>query len=136
MVEETSRPTRPLSPHLRIYRPLINMVMSILHRVTGAALYAGTLLLLAWLLAIASGPETFAWANEMIAGPIGRLVLLGFTWALIHHMLGGVRHLIWDSGRGLDLPTVDRLSWLTIILSLALTALVWMAGYWMRGAFA
>ncbi len=120
-----SRP-RPTTPHMQIYRPLINMVMSILHRITGAALYFGTLLLAWWLVAAATGPDYFNYVNGLLATPVGLLVLVGYTWALMHHMLGGIRHLIWDTGRGFDLSTVDRLSWGSIIGSLALTAGIWL----------
>lgn len=116
---------RPLSPHLQVYRPLINMVMSILHRITGAALYFGTVILAVWLVAAASGPEAFATVSSLLATWPGKLVLLGYTWALIHHAVGGLRHFIWDFGVGYDLATVDRLSWGSIIASLLLTAAVW-----------
>ncbi|MFM9939830.1 MAG: succinate dehydrogenase, cytochrome b556 subunit [Hyphomicrobiaceae bacterium] len=121
---QTARP-RPLSPHIQIYRPLINMMMSILHRITGAALYAGTLLLAWWLVAAATSPQYFDWVNGLLTTPLGRLVMIGYTWALMHHMLGGMRHLLWDTGRGFDLSTVDRLSWGSIIVSIALTAVIW-----------
>lgn len=117
---------RPLSPHLQIYSPLINMVMSIVHRMTGAALYFGTLLLAWWLIAAATGPEYFAFVNGIFGSWFGRLVLFGYTWALFHHMAGGVRHFIWDTGRGYELSTIDLLSWSTLGVSLALTALVWL----------
>ena len=117
--------SRPVSPHLQIYSPLINMVMSIVHRITGVALYFGTLLLAFWLVSAASGPEAFAYASWVFGSPLGLLVLFGYTWALFHHMVGGIRHFIWDTGRGFDLDTVDRLSWMTIIGSVSLTALVW-----------
>ncbi len=120
-----AKPKRPLSPHLQIYTPLINMVMSILHRITGAALYFGTLLLAWWLIAAATGPVYFDYVNGVMGSLPGRLVLFGYTWALIHHMLGGVRHFIWDLGHGYDLKTVDLLSWGTIILSVSITALIW-----------
>jgi succinate dehydrogenase / fumarate reductase cytochrome b subunit len=116
---------RPLSPHLQIYTPLVNMVMSILHRMTGAALYLGTIILAAWLVAAASGPQAFATVSDLLDTWPGRLVLLGYTWALIHHALGGIRHFIWDFGVGYDLDTVDKLSWGTIAGSIILTALVW-----------
>ena len=116
---------RPLSPHLQVYKPLINMVMSIVHRITGAALYVGTLLLAWWLVAAAAGPDDFAFVNGLLGTPVGLLVLVGYTWALLHHMLGGIRHLIWDTGRGFDLGSVDTMSWGTIIGSLALTAALW-----------
>jgi succinate dehydrogenase / fumarate reductase cytochrome b subunit len=120
---------RPLSPHLQIYKPQINMVMSILHRITGAALYFGTALLALVLAATAAGPESFATAQGLLAMWPAKLLLVGYTWALIHHMLGGIRHLIWDTGRGFDLATVDRLCWMTIIGSVLLTALLWFAPF-------
>lgn len=128
------RPQRPLSPHLQIYSPLINMVMSILHRISGAALYFGTLLLAWWLIAAAVGPDYFGYVSGLFGSWIGRLVLIGYTWALIHHMLGGVRHFIWDFGVGYDLATIDRLSWGTIILSVLMTALIWFAALSQGGA--
>ncbi|MBO0743310.1 MAG: succinate dehydrogenase, cytochrome b556 subunit, partial [Hyphomicrobiaceae bacterium] len=113
MAEARQTVERPLSPHLSIYKPLINMVMSILHRLTGGALYFGTLLLAAWLIATALGEVPFAYVNALFGHPIGQLVLFGYTWALVHHMLGGIRHLIWDTGRGLQIWQVNVLSWLT-----------------------
>jgi succinate dehydrogenase / fumarate reductase cytochrome b subunit len=124
---------RPLSPHLSIYRPQINMVMSIVHRLTGAALYFGTLLFAAWLIAAAMGEQTFAVVSAIFGHPLGKLVLAGYSWALIHHMLGGMRHLVWDTGRGLAPRTADALSWLTIVGSLALTAALWAVGISLRG---
>ena len=95
-----------------IYRPLINMVMSIVHRITGAALYFGTLLLAAWLVAAASEPRMLRLASTaLFATWLGMIVLFGYTWALIHHMLGGMRHFIWDTGAALDIAAVDLLSW-------------------------
>ena len=123
--KSSTGPKRPTSPHLEIYRPRVNMVMSILHRITGSALYVGTLLLAWWLLAAAAGPAHFAQINGLLASPVGVIVMIGYTWVLFHHMLGGIRHLIWDTGRGFDLPTVDRLSWMTIIGSLTFTLVVW-----------
>ena len=101
------------------------MMMSIAHRITGVALYFGTLLLAWWLIAAASGPQYFAFVRGLFAHPLGQLVLLGYTWALIHHMLGGLRHLYWDTGRGFNISTVNALSWLSLISSVALTAAVW-----------
>lgn len=123
---------QPLSPHLQVYRPLVNMVMSIVHRITGASLYAGTVLMTWWLIALATGPEAYANFQWFIGSIVGRIVLLGFTWALIHHMLGGLRHFVWDTGRGFDLATVDRMSWATIIGSVVLTVIVWLLGYGAR----
>jgi succinate dehydrogenase / fumarate reductase cytochrome b subunit len=126
-----TRRERPLSPHLQVYRPLINMVMSILHRITGVALYFGTLLLAAWLMAAAYGPEPFRLASEVFGSLPGRIVLFGYTWALMHHMLGGLRHFVWDTGAGYELGTVNRLSWGTIVGSVLLTGLIWLLA--MRG---
>lgn len=103
------------------------MVMSIVHRITGAGLYAGTLLLAWWLIAAAIGPDQYAFVQTILTSWFGRLVLVGFTWALMHHMLGGIRHLIWDTGRSLDIVSVDRLAWATLVGSVALTALFWLA---------
>jgi succinate dehydrogenase / fumarate reductase, cytochrome b subunit len=133
-----SKKARPLSPHLQIYATPINMVMSILHRITGAALYFGTLMLAAWLIAAASGPAAYAAANELFGAapagvPIGKIVLFGYTWALMHHMLGGIRHMIWDTGRGFDLPTVRKLGWFTMIGSVLLTLAVWAVAFKLRG---
>lgn len=124
---------RPLTPHLQIYRMTASMMMSILHRITGAALYFGSALLAWWLIAAASGPKYFAFVNDIFGSLPGKLVLLGYTWALLHHMMGGLRHFIWDTGKGFELKTVNLLSWLTIILSLALTVLVWGVAIALRG---
>lgn len=120
-------PNRPLSPHLQIYSPLINMVMSIIHRLTGMALYAGTLLLAWWLIAAATGAGEFDAVSGLFGSWPGKLVLVGYTWAFLHHMLGGLRHFLWDTGHGYDLKTIDQLSWGSIILSLALTAAIWLS---------
>ena len=125
---------RPLSPHLQIYRRTITMMMSIVHRITGAGLYFGTLLLAWWLVALASGPEAYAVFTDVAGSPIGRLVLFGYTWALLHHLLGGLRHLIWDTGRGFDVKQADLMAWGSLIGSALLTVCVWVAGYSMLGA--
>ena len=101
------------------------MVMSIVHRITGVALYIGSLLLAWWLIAAATGPEYYDYVASLLGSWPGKIILLGYTWALMHHLLGGLRHLLWDTGRGYDLKTVDLLSWGTLAGSLALTALIW-----------
>ena len=93
---------RPLSPHISIYKPIPTMVMSILHRITGAALYFGTVLVAWWLIAAAAGPDAFETVNGFFGSIIGRLILFGYTWALMHHMLGGIKHLVQDTGAGLE----------------------------------
>src|SRR5215472_7424016 len=91
---------RPLSPHWTIYHPALTMLMSIAHRITGGALYFGTLLVAWWLIAAATGPNGYAAVRWFMGTLIGRLILCGYTWALLHHMLGGVRYPICDTGRG------------------------------------
>lgn len=125
---------RPLSPHLSVYRMMINMVMSMMHRLTGAALYFGTLLLAAWLVAAAMGERQYAMVNDLFGSPVGKLILFGYTWAILHHMLGGVRHFIWDTGRGFQIWQVNLLSWLTILGSVSLTVAIWAIGLTLRGA--
>ncbi|MCX5494316.1 succinate dehydrogenase, cytochrome b556 subunit [Kaistia dalseonensis] len=124
--------SRPLSPHLQVYRWPITMTMSIVHRVTGVALYFGTLLLAWWVIAAASGPGAFAVADAVFGSWIGRLVLFGYTWALVHHLLGGLRHFIWDVGAGFSKTARDRIAWANIIGSVALTILLWAIGLAIR----
>ncbi len=128
MADSHSSNERPLSPHLQIYKPMLTMMMSIAHRATGAALYFGTILLAWWLIAAAIGPEYFNFVNGIFGSAIGRIILFGYTWAVIHHMLGGIRHLIWDTGRGFDLRTVEIMARMTLLGSLGLTAVVWAIG--------
>lgn len=124
---------RPLSPHLSIYRLSPTMVMSIVHRITGAALYFGTLLLALWLLAVSGSVSQFDFASRFFGSWFGQLVLLGYTWALLHHMLGGIRHLIWDTGAGFEPKERQFLAVATLVGSVALTAIVWALAYMLRG---
>jgi succinate dehydrogenase / fumarate reductase cytochrome b subunit len=125
---------RPLSPHLTVYRPTITMTMSIVHRITGAALYFGTLLVAWWLIAAATSERYFEFVSWLYGSWIGRLVLFGYTWALLHHMAGGIRHLVWDTGTGLEKHTASKIAGATLVCSIVLTVLVWIAGYMARGA--
>jgi succinate dehydrogenase / fumarate reductase, cytochrome b subunit len=120
-----TKANRPLSPHIQIYRWHLTMVMSIVHRVTGAALYFGTALLAWWLIAAASGPAYFDFVNGLFGSWPGLVVVFGYSWALIHHMLGGIRYLIWDTGRGLGRPARDNLALATIVGSIGLTVILW-----------
>ena len=133
MAEAKRATERPLSPHLSVYRLMINTVMSIMHRITGAALYFGTLLLAAWLVAAAMGEKQFVLVNTLFAHPIGMLILFGYSWAIFHHMLGGLRHFVWDTGRGFEIWQVNLLSWVTIIGSISLTLAAWAIGLMLRG---
>lgn len=126
---ETKNAIRPLSPHLQIYRGGLTMMMSIVHRATGIALYAGTLLLVWWLTAAATSDEYFNTVQAVFGSWIGQLILFGFTWSLVHHTFGGIRHLIWDIGRGFELPSVERSAQLTLAGSVIVTVLLWILAY-------
>jgi succinate dehydrogenase / fumarate reductase, cytochrome b subunit len=125
----TEHDKRPLSPHLQIYRPMLTMMMSIFHRATGMATALGVVLLVWWLTAAATSDAYFDMVQGFFGSWFGRLVLFGFTWALVHHALGGLRHLLWDTGRGFALPTVELMARATIIGSVVLTILLWVIGY-------
>jgi succinate dehydrogenase / fumarate reductase, cytochrome b subunit len=107
--------------------------MSIVHRVTGAALYVGTLLLAWWLIAAASGPNRYAEVQWFMSTFLGRLILFGYTWALLHHMLGGIRHLIWDTTHGLGPAEREWLTAASLVGSIGLTIVVWIIGYLVMG---
>ena len=131
---KTTRPKhRPLSPHLQIYKPLLTMVMSIVHRITGAALFFGTLLLVWWLIAAASGPNAYASVQWFMETWFGRLILFGFTWALLHHMLGGIRHFFWDLGYGFGAAEREWLTVAALAGSIGFTILLWIIGYLVMG---
>ena len=119
---------RPLSPHLSIYKLSITMVMSIVHRITGAALFFGLAGLVLWLIALANGVASFNVAQSLLTSYIGILIAFGFSWALIHHMLGGIRHFIWDMGKGLEPKTRMQIAWSTLIGSVGLNIALWVIG--------
>lgn len=123
---------RPMSPHLTIYRLTLTMAMSIVHRITGAALVAGTLLLAWWLLALSTDAGAYETVSRVMTSVIGQVVLLGYTWALLHHMLGGIRHFIWDMGYALEHPGREMLVWATFVGGIALTIIVWVIAYVVR----
>jgi succinate dehydrogenase / fumarate reductase cytochrome b subunit len=110
------------------------MMMSIAHRITGFGNAVGFALLTWWLVAISIGPEAYATVDTFFGSLLGRLLLFLFTWSLVHHMMGGIRHLIWDTGAALDKTSVEVAAWLTIITSTVLTILIWVAGYALMGA--
>ena len=120
---------RPLSPHLQIYKPMLIMMMSIMHRITGMGLYFGIILLAWWLTAASISDSYFDFVQGFFGHWFGRLLLFGFTWALIHHALGGLRHLLWDTGRGFDLNVVEWLARANLAGSIILTLLLWLIGY-------
>jgi succinate dehydrogenase / fumarate reductase cytochrome b subunit len=124
---------RPTSPHLQVYKMMLTFVMSGFHRISGFVLYFGVLLIAWWLIAAASGPNAYANVEWFMGSLIGRLVLLGYTWALLHHLLGGIRHLIWDVGRGFEHTEREFLALATIVGSISLTLIVWVVGYLAMG---
>jgi succinate dehydrogenase / fumarate reductase, cytochrome b subunit len=123
------KPARPLSPHLSVYRVTLTMTMSIVHRITGGALYVGVLLLAWFLLATSMDAAAFATASAFLNSYLGRLILFGFTWSLFHHMFGGLRHFVWDAGYGMDAPEREWLAMGTLIGGLALTIVAWAIGF-------
>lgn len=129
---EVKPAARPLSPHLQIYRWSWTMAMSIAHRVTGVALYGGTLLVAFWLIAAASGPAAYDTAQAIAGSVLGRLVLFGYTFVLLHHMVGGLRHFIWDMGHGYDPQTRMNLAKFSGLVSGILTLVVWIVAYAVR----
>lgn len=123
---------RPLSPHLQVYTFGPTMIMSIVHRITGGALYFGTILVAWWLIAAASGPAYYDWAMWAFGTIIGQLVLFGYTWALVHHLFGGIRHFIWDLGHGYEKHFATKLAIANLIGSVVVTVLIWIVGYVIR----
>ena len=123
---------RPMAPHLQVYRMSITMVMSGAHRITGLCMYIGTLLLAWFLFSAAADAATFSWFSAFIHSWIGRFVLLGYTWSLLHHLLGGVRHMAMDMGYVLDQPNLDKFAWGVLYASLTATLVVWIIGYSVR----
>ena len=116
---DVNRGNRPLSPHLSIYRPQLNSVTSILTRITGNALLISALLVVWWLLAAATSPDYFALADAALTSTLGSIVMILSLWGLWYHLLAGVRHLIWDNGMALDLPTAEKLGWAVVLGSFA-----------------
>lgn len=119
---------RPLSPHVQVWRWHATMASSILHRATGVANYIGAVLTAIWLLLLASGPEAYQIVETIKSGPLGilfTLVLIGFTFSLTYHMFNGIRHLVWDAGKGFDPKGSNQRSIIIIIAAIVVTALIW-----------
>ena len=126
---------RPLSPHLQVYRPQMTSVLSIFHRMSGAGLWLGTVVLTYWLYATALGPEQYDIAQAIFGSWIGMLALLGWSFALFYHLCNGIRHLFWDVGWGFELPVVYASGWGVLGATLALTLGAWWWGYAAMGAW-
>jgi succinate dehydrogenase / fumarate reductase cytochrome b subunit len=124
---------RPLSPHLQIYRPQLTSVLSITHRAAGIALMFGTLVLVYWLLAAATGAEAYASAQQLLGSWLGKIALLGFTFALFFHLCNGIRHLFWDAGLGFELKTAYASGKAVVVVSITMTVLAWALAYAMGG---
>ena len=120
---------RPLSPHLRIYRPQLTSLLSIAHRGTGVVLAAGSLFLVYWLDALASGADAYGHARAMISAWYGQILLFGFSFSLFYHLCNGVRHLFWDAGLGFEIDVVHRSGKAVVAVSVALTCLAWVAAH-------
>ncbi|MBT8442768.1 MAG: succinate dehydrogenase, cytochrome b556 subunit [Gammaproteobacteria bacterium] len=124
-----ARSDRPLSPHLDVYAWQISNTLSILHRITGIALSIGALALVGWLVSIVSGPAAYASVNGFFAGPIGALMLFGWTFCIFYHLANGIRHLGWDVGLGFDKALARQTGWLTVIAAVIMTAATWIAAF-------
>lgn len=121
-----SNTERPLSPHLSVYRWPITMTLSILHRLTGVALTVGLIVLAAWLSTAAGGPVEYERFAALMSTQIGRLVLIGWSFAFFYHLANGIRHLVWDIGRGFEIHQANASGWFVLIASIVATAAFWM----------
>jgi succinate dehydrogenase / fumarate reductase cytochrome b subunit len=118
---------RPLSPHLGVYKLMYTMSLSIMHRITGVAASVGLLAFVWWLMALASGPGAYAAAMQVLSSPVAKLLLVGFTFSFVYHFCNGIRHMVWDTGRGLERAQARRSGMFVILAALILTALlIWL----------
>ena len=129
-----SQSARPLSPHLGIYKWQLTMMLSIVHRATGIALAVGTILLIAALLALASGPEAYADVQAFCASNAGLFLLFGWSWSLCYHLFNGIRHLAWDSGWGFEIPRAYLTGWSVVVISALMTVAIWACVFARGGA--
>jgi len=120
--------SRPLSPHLQVYKMPLSAILSILHRLTGLALSFAAVVLVYWLFSLAYLSDTAIAFQAFFSSTIGKVVLVGFTFAFVYHFCNGIRHLFWDIGKGLELDSVNRSGVIVVILSVILTALIWVLG--------
>lgn len=119
---------RPLSPHLLIYKPMLTMTLSVIHRATGIAMYFGTLVVVWWFMSLAIGQDAYDFFTWLMGSWFGIIVLVGFTWVLFHHMFGGIKHFFWDFGKGFELETVERVAKFAVIVPICATIIVWAVG--------
>lgn len=125
--------SRPLSPNIQIYRPQLTSVLSIVNRITGIILCFGAVVLVIWLVAAASGPDTYFQFQELIGSLLGQIFLFGGTFAFFFHLCGGIRHLVWDTGRGFELRQIYASGWIVVVASVVLTLAAWLASLPLRG---
>lgn len=121
-----ANPNRPTSPHLTVYRWPITMTLSILHRVTGGALSLGFIALALWIISVAYGGAAYAEMQAFLGSGPGRLMLIGWSFAFFYHLANGIRHLVWDTGRGLDKQQANRSAWFVIAITIVLTLACWL----------
>lgn len=133
MTHQSPISKRPRSPHIQIYGWAITMAMSIAHRMTGAALYIGTIFIVLWLMSIAIGPNAFYCVQVIYSSWFGKLILFFYSFALIHHMYGGIRHLFWDIRPSLmQKDKANFAAWFTIIASIITTLSLWILAYYLH----
>ena len=118
---------RPLSPHISIYRWPITMTSSILHRMSGVAMSIGLIVLAAWLMNAAAGPDQYRQFQFVMGSIVGRVLLIGWSLAFFYHLANGIRHLVWDTGRGFEKQQANRSAWFVIISTFVLTGIFWWA---------
>jgi succinate dehydrogenase / fumarate reductase cytochrome b subunit len=114
-----------MSPHLQVWRWHVTMFTSIAHRATGIALYVGALIAAGWFIALAAGPDAFDAYRGFLASPIGYLIMFGLTLSLLYHLANGIRHLVWDTGKGFEINTADMSGWAVIVFAVVATVLIW-----------
>ena len=128
----TTKPIRPLSPHLQIYKPQLTALMSISHRLSGVFLSLSSLILVYWLMAVAAGESAYQQAQNLFNSWLGLVLLFGWSLALFYHLCNGVRHLSWDVGLGMDIKTVYLTGGLVWVVTLLLTSLTWLLAMMMK----
>lgn len=124
---------RPVSPNIQIYRPQLTSVLSIVNRMTGVVLSLSALGLVVWLVAVATGPQTYLVVHDAMSSTFGQAMILVCTFAFFLHLCGGIRHLVWDTVRGFELRTIYASGWWVVGASAALTAGAWFGSVWFGG---
>ncbi|MBL4773435.1 MAG: succinate dehydrogenase, cytochrome b556 subunit [Alcanivoracaceae bacterium] len=120
--------TRPLSPHLQVYKMPLSAKLSILHRLTGLALSAGAVVLVFWLFSLAYVSNSAVAIYTFFGSTVGKITLMAWTFAFFYHFCNGIRHLFWDVGRGYEISTVNKSGIFALIVALLLTVVVWVLG--------